>query len=107
LRDPTDNSLAPIKELDRIPWVTKRMNATLVDRPPSIWRQEPSDTVDLAWLVAEDPRPFAISREEVIALGQDPDKAIKWPEEYGFGPDSYAARLDVLHQVHCLDSLRR
>jgi hypothetical protein len=63
------------------------MNATLVDRPPSIWRQEPSDTVDLAWLVAEDPRPFAISREEVIALGQDPDKAIKWPEEYGFGPD--------------------
>ncbi|KAH9215078.1 hypothetical protein DL95DRAFT_523613 [Leptodontidium sp. 2 PMI_412] len=98
---------SPILDKIDIPFVTKRMNATLVDRPASIWRQDPSDEVDAAWLVAEDPRPFAISREEVIALGQDPDKAVKWPEEYGLGSDTYAARIDVFHQIHCLDAIRR
>jgi hypothetical protein len=83
------------------------MNATLVDRQHSIWRQEPSDEVDQAWLVVEDPRPFALSRDEVIGLGQDPDKAVKWPENFGFGSNAYAARIDVFHQIHCLDSLRR
>ena len=67
-----------------IPFVIKRMNATLVDtNPPHIWRQEPSDEVDHAWLVAEDPRPVAISRAELIAAGHDPEQAVNGPKATG------------------------
>ena len=104
----TELRIAPILDFIDIPFVAKRMNATLINtEPPSIWRQEPSDDVDRAWSIMEDPRPVAVTREELAAAGHDPDQAVRWPENFGFGSDTYAVRMEVFHQIHCLDSLRR
>ncbi|EKG18674.1 hypothetical protein MPH_04067 [Macrophomina phaseolina MS6] len=87
--------------------VTKRMNATLLPSPTDeIFRSEPGPEVDQAWRRISNERPIAISREEVIAIGKDPDQAVRYPESFGLG-EAYAARIDVFHQIHCLDALRR
>lgn len=90
-----------------IPVTTKKMNATLLDVPPSIFRGEPSPEVDAAWIKVSNTGAIPISKEDVIALGKSPGVAAKWPESFGFGSDAYIGRLDVFHQVHCLDAVRR
>ncbi|PWY91613.1 hypothetical protein BO94DRAFT_489481 [Aspergillus sclerotioniger CBS 115572] len=91
-----------------IPLLTKQMNATLVEpNPLPIYRQPPSPSVDAAWNRLANINPIAITRNDVIKLGRDPAQAAKWPESFGFGPDAYIGRLDIFHQIHCLDWLRR
>jgi len=48
-----------------------------------------------------------MSAEDVRNIGYDPATAARWPEVYGLGDDAYVARLDVFHEIHCLDMLRR
>jgi hypothetical protein len=48
-----------------------------------------------------------ITANEVRAIGKDPEKAVRFPEEYGFGSDAYMASVEVFHHIHCLDKLRR
>ena len=85
------------------------MNATLIidDEPGAIFRQEPSPAVDHAWATISDTRPFGISRAAIIGLGKDPLTAVKFNDDFGLGGETYAGRLDVFHQIHCLDALRR
>lgn len=84
------------------------MNATLLPSAlDEIFRNEPSHEVDLAWRRISSENPIAISREEVLAIGKDPDHAVKYPPNFGIGENKYAARIDVFHQIHCLDALRR
>ena len=84
------------------------MDATLLrSEPVSIFRQEPSDEVDLAWRKIGDTRPIPVSREKVLAIGKDPAQAVKIPSSWGLGEEMYFGRVDVFHQIHCLDALRR
>ncbi|KAL3417154.1 hypothetical protein PVAG01_11154 [Phlyctema vagabunda] len=84
------------------------MNATLLESyPSSIYRQKPSHDVDLAWKRLANICPIPLTREDVMKVGKDPKQAAKWPESFGFGPDAYIGRVDVFHQIHCLDTLRR
>ncbi|OOF90651.1 hypothetical protein ASPCADRAFT_211853 [Aspergillus carbonarius ITEM 5010] len=99
---------SPIFDQLDIALMTKRMNATLVEPDPlPIYRQPPSPEVDAAWNRLANINPIAITREDVIKLGHDPEQAAKWPESFGFGPQAYIGRLDIFHQIHCLDWLRR
>ncbi|EMF09214.1 uncharacterized protein SEPMUDRAFT_144072 [Sphaerulina musiva SO2202] len=83
------------------------MNATLLPSPTDqIFRDDPSPEVDRAWRRISNEQPIALSKEEVIALGKDPSEAVQYPESFGLG-ESYAGRIDVFHQIHCLDALRR
>ncbi|KAI9036331.1 oxidase ustYa family protein [Aspergillus affinis] len=75
--------------------------------PLSIFRQEPSLEVDIAWFKLADTRPIPLTREDVLAIGKDPEKSVKLGLEFGLGPDLYAGRIDVFHQLHCLDALRQ
>jgi hypothetical protein len=75
--------------------------------PPSIYRQDPSPAVDAAWGRIANVRTAAISRDDVVKLGKDPSIAAKYPPSFGFGPDAFIAEIDVFHQIHCLDALRR
>jgi hypothetical protein len=87
---------------------TTKMNASVAEPDPMpIYRQPPSDEVDAAWSRLANIRPIAITREDVLRLGKDPKQASKWPQSFGFGSDSYIGRIDVFHQIHCLDTLRR
>lgn len=85
------------------------MNATLLmtDEPSSIYRRDPSPEVDHDWIKISDTRPISVSESDISALGISPEKAVKFNESFGLGQNAYAARLDVLHQVRCLDAIRR
>jgi hypothetical protein len=94
-------------EGEEITFTTQWMEANLVvSGVPSIFRQEPSPDVDIAWRKLADTRPFAITREDVLAIGKDPKKSVRFSPEFGLGQETYAGRLDVVHQLHCLDIIR-
>ena len=84
------------------------MDATLIKKnPPSIFRGDPSPEVDAAWARISNLQPIVISREDVVAAGADPNEAVKFDESFNVGSEAYAGRIDVFHQIHCLDTLRR
>ena len=51
---------------------------------------------------------FPITYDDIIALGKDPDTAVRYPNEnFGLGEEAYVASLDVQHKIHCLNELRK
>ncbi|PGH06193.1 hypothetical protein AJ79_06581 [Helicocarpus griseus UAMH5409] len=92
-----------------IPMYTARMNGTLFTPPnPSFARQEPSFENDMEWEPFENIRTHVVTREEIIKLGKNPDTVGYFDDEYwGFGPNAYMAQLDIFHQIHCLNKLRK
>ncbi|KAF7886837.1 uncharacterized protein EAF02_003484 [Botrytis sinoallii] len=99
--------IAPILDAIDIPLSTWRLNGTFLEREnESIYRQPPSPEVDAAWARIETQDPIPISREDLINQGKNPDLYAKFPESFGFGPDAFIGRIDVFHQIHCLNRLR-
>lgn len=99
---------APILDQLHIPLSTVRRNGSLLpNHPPSIYRQDPSDEVDKAWNRLANINPIPISGQDVRNIGYDPRQVAEWPAVYGLGDDAYVARLDVFHEIHCLDMLRK
>jgi hypothetical protein len=92
-----------------IPKISRITNGTLLDtNPPSIWRARIGAEADAAWDEVGSKVPsIAISADEVRAIGKDPELTVKFPEEYGHGPDAYIASIEAFHHIHCLDKLRR
>ena len=63
--------------------------------------------MDAAWDRVSRNGFFAISAEELVQLGKDPIFSIPTDEEWGFPADSYMMHIDVFHQIHCLNALRK
>ncbi|KAG2365816.1 hypothetical protein BDR07DRAFT_1607227 [Suillus spraguei] len=72
----------------------------------SIYRGSPSPEIDAAWdKISLDARPVRMTLEQLLRTGEKPSPAMaRYPDEYGGG---YIATLEVFHQLHCLDMLRR
>ncbi|KAK1759778.1 hypothetical protein QBC47DRAFT_338200 [Echria macrotheca] len=112
---PTKNRLlkatsqpSPILDRITIALLTKRMNGTLLDPNPSIYRLPPSPAVDSAWDRIQTRNPIAISRADILRLNKNPSDAARFPSSWGYGPDDgYIAKIDVFHQIHCLNTLRK
>lgn len=84
------------------------VNSTLpLDTVHSKYRGPPSPEVDAAWEHITTTHMFPLSRQEVIQMGKDPDFTALMPEEFGFGSGLHAGFMDVFHNIHCLDYLRR
>ncbi|KAJ5037226.1 uncharacterized protein L3040_007403 [Drepanopeziza brunnea f. sp. 'multigermtubi'] len=85
------------------------MNATLFPGPnPSFARQFPNPEADAWWESMEIVRTIPITKEDVIKLGKDPKTVAKFEDgHWGLGDDAYMAELDIFHQLHCLNSLRK
>ncbi|EME78946.1 uncharacterized protein MYCFIDRAFT_101736, partial [Pseudocercospora fijiensis CIRAD86] len=77
----------------------------LPSTPGSLYRS-PGPEADAAWAAISSTDPIPISRADVIAAGKNPSKTAKFNASFD-GEEMYAGRLDVLHQVHCLDRLRK
>jgi hypothetical protein len=76
--------------------------------PPLLGGREPGPATDELWEEFEIQQHFAITREQVIKLGKDPEKSIKYPNEvFGLGEDAYMARLDIFHILHCFNTIRQ
>ena len=91
-----------------IPLVEISRNGSFTNPPhPSIYRQPPSPEVDAAWARLGNINPIPMTSEDVQRRGVDPLTTAKFPASFGFGDDAHIGRLDVFHQIHCLDALRR
>jgi hypothetical protein len=79
------------------------------DENTSIYIQDPSPEVDAAWNhIAADSSPIiTVNSNQAIRLGRDPNIIVKAPEDWGFGSDAYPAQIDVFHEIHCLNMLRK
>lgn len=86
------------------------INGRFRDRE-SIWRQAPSPEVDAAWnrAAAEGFELIGVSRDDIIKSNKDPDSCVQIPSSWGeqLGDNNYLAQIDVFHQIHCLDMIRR
>ncbi|KAH8892520.1 hypothetical protein GQ53DRAFT_861863 [Thozetella sp. PMI_491] len=104
------SSYSPIFDLIDLEPQIKTFNGTLyASDQPSIARDFPNQDADDIW--DEDielNHPFPITREQVIKLGKNPDTCAKFEDSvWGLGDDAYVATLDLFHQLHCLNALRK
>ena len=75
--------------------------------PPDIFRALPSPEVDAAWHKIATPTWLTITESEVRSLNRDPTQLVRAPEDWGYGPDRYIAMMDLNHQLHCVNQLRK
>jgi len=100
---------SPILDDVEIPTYTTMINGTFFAKPEvSIAREEPGPENDAAWHQYEKVLTHVVTREEIIKLGKDPDTVARFDDHYwGLGNDAYMVQMDVMHQIHCLNLLRK
>ncbi|GIJ84809.1 hypothetical protein Asppvi_003660 [Aspergillus pseudoviridinutans] len=40
-------------------------------------------------------------------MGKDPEKVVKLPPSWGYGPDAYIWQTEMQHNIHCLNFVRK
>ena len=106
----SDRPAAPVLESKAIKPHDVRINGTLwPGKNPSWSRKEIGDPeAEEVWESFEAVHTFPITRDDVIALGKDPDIVARFPDQdFGLGQEAYIATLDIQHKVHCLNELRK
>ncbi|KAK6536672.1 hypothetical protein TWF281_000893 [Arthrobotrys megalospora] len=99
---------SPLLDVIDVPIKIEQINGSLFPgRNPPIFRLPPSPEVDEAWESVSHVAMFGISTQDVIKLGKDPSKTVRLPESLGFPPDTHLAQFDSIHQIHCLNALRK
>lgn len=98
---------APIFDRLDIPYSTKQINASLANEDDSIWRKPPSPEVDAAWDRVSKLGYHTVTSADVVALGKDPEMTVRAPAHWGMGDDAHIVQLDVTHQIHCLNAIRK
>lgn len=100
--------VAPVLDSFELNLQSQAFNGALRDNS-SIWRQPPSAEVDAAWdyISGEEFQLITISASDVSLSGKDPSIALQAPASWGVGLGAYIAQVDVFHQIHCLNELRK
>ncbi|CAJ2510672.1 Uu.00g062970.m01.CDS01 [Anthostomella pinea] len=76
--------------------------------PRSIARQMPNKEADKVWHEWGKPRFFPLTSNDLRITGKDIETAVHLEDKYwGLGDDKYAGVMDVNHQLHCIDTLRK
>ncbi|KAL8832369.1 MAG: hypothetical protein Q9170_004905 [Blastenia crenularia] len=70
---------------------------------PSIYRGDPSPDLDAAWDELDHVGMMSITKEDILRIGKTTD-SVKIPPQFGGG---YMASLEVNHQLHCINFLRK
>ncbi|KAK8063642.1 hypothetical protein PG996_008294 [Apiospora saccharicola] len=73
----------------------------------SVYRGPPGPETDAAWARVANSEMIVVSTADIVRLGKDPATTVRAPAAWGLGPDAHLGVLDVFHQVHCLNALRR
>ncbi|KAI0014967.1 hypothetical protein F4780DRAFT_787819 [Xylariomycetidae sp. FL0641] len=104
------STYSPVFDEMDIRWQDTLLNGSLwLGDEPSIWRGLPdSNATTQAWDSFETVKPIALTKAQVLAMGKDPGTVARFNDEYWhFGEDAYVGALDMFHQVHCLNLLRK
>lgn len=71
-------------------------------------RKLPNPEAEAIWNDWEQTIVVPVTASGIRQLGKDPSTAAKLEDDvWGLGDDAYAAVLDVFHQIHCLNQLRK
>lgn len=102
------SSYSPIFDALTIRTKRVRFNGAVHDEE-SIFRQDPSPEVDRAWerLSMAGHEVTTVSGSALRLSGKNESISIKAPPEWNRGEDSYIAQIDVFHQIHCLNEIRK
>ena len=75
----------------------------------SIYRGDPSPSTDAAWdaLAAEANEVILVNSTTLSRAGYNPSHYFKAPASWDAGDDSFPVQIDVFHQIHCLNALRK
>ncbi|OIW29407.1 hypothetical protein CONLIGDRAFT_680257 [Coniochaeta ligniaria NRRL 30616] len=98
---------SPFFDRLEIPYATKQINASLANEDDSIWRKPPSADVDAAWDRVSKLGYHTVTSADVVALGKNPELTVRAPAHWGMGDDAHIVQLDVTHQIHCLNAIRK
>ncbi|KAJ5928241.1 hypothetical protein N7466_007197 [Penicillium verhagenii] len=100
---------SPILDDITIPGYSTMLNGTFFPLPEvSIAREEPSTDNDAIWAQYEKVLTHVVTRDQIVKLGKDPETVASFDDKYwGMGDDAYMVQLDVMHQIHCLNMLRK
>lgn len=90
-----------------LPLQSTKIDGKLLDANHSVYLQDPSPEVDEAWNALSKNDFIHVSKSDIVKMGKDPEVCAKLPEDWGYGSDAYAAELDIIHKIHCLDALRK
>ncbi|GJC88616.1 hypothetical protein ColLi_11454 [Colletotrichum liriopes] len=101
------NSYSPLLDAVDIPLSAAVINVSALEVMRSVYTGLPNRDIDAAWDLLGNLDPVAITADEVVALGKDPSTAARWPDRFGLGPDAYIAAPNAMHNIHCLDWIRR
>ncbi|OWT42534.1 hypothetical protein VFPPC_18336 [Pochonia chlamydosporia 170] len=104
------SSYSPVFDMIDLEPSIKRINGTVnATSTLSIARQFPNPAADSIW--EEDIeliRPIPVTREQILKMGKNPDTVAKLENDvWGLGDNAYVAALDIFHNLHCLNTLRR
>ncbi|KAI0416090.1 hypothetical protein F5X98DRAFT_388366 [Xylaria grammica] len=95
-------------------WTPQLSSEKPLESNESVWRQSPSDAVDLAWERVTDVGMLEITREQLLKLGKDPSSSVHAAPEWSGrdegsedGDERYLAIIDGVHLMHCLNSMRK
>lgn len=69
----------------------------------------PSPDVDAAWdeLSAEGFEAITVPVTAIMSARKDPSLSLQAPASWGLDRDAYIVQIDVFHQIHCLNELRK
>ncbi|KAI0097436.1 hypothetical protein GGR51DRAFT_468572 [Nemania sp. FL0031] len=75
----------------------------------SVFRGEPSVETDEAWddLAAEAYEVILADADTLKRAGYNPAHFFKAPKSWGYGDDKFPVQIDVFHQIHCLNAVRK
>ncbi|KND86455.1 hypothetical protein TOPH_08925 [Tolypocladium ophioglossoides CBS 100239] len=73
----------------------------------SVFRQEPSSTVEAPWDRVADLGVITLTHEQVVRLGKNPSTVVKAPADWGVGDDAYLGQIDGIHLLHFLGSMSK
>lgn len=87
-------------------------NGSFVNYPPSIYRSDPSEEINVAWDEISDVGWILITKDDVVKMGKDPKISSKAPDALlkamnKSGEELYFGQIDAFHQLHCLNEIRQ
>ncbi|KAI1325582.1 hypothetical protein F5Y16DRAFT_422787 [Xylariaceae sp. FL0255] len=109
---PPNQFYGPLYDRYNIQYETVVTNGSLFPEdekhPRNLARQLPNPEGDAIWKKWGKPRFFPVSGDDIRRFGQDVETAVKLEDKHwGLGDDKYVAVMDVNHQIHCLNTLRK
>ena len=104
------SAYSPIFDLVDLSPKPSRVDGRLhVSANASVYRGDPSPETDAAWeaLAAKAYEVILVDSNTLSSAGFNPQHYFKAPASWDAGDDAFPVQIDVFHQIHCLNAIRK